>query len=218
MFKKSLLAIGFMVMAVMLSGCNSSKTTTEKTEAPAVQEKVDYIVTTEIPASSYEGIIDKANPAFVKINPNFNRAEYPAGKGKITWFKTGLGSKIPAFKTGKLLEVINTDKDFVAYIGNVDEKMFEQYYIDLANEGYLFEGATVWDNMNLYNQNYAINLRFCQEGNNITTVRARILTPDEQKKAQVEIDKMIKESEAKQAAKKDEAKAPEKAAPAPAKK
>jgi len=212
MFKKSLLAVCFIITAVMLSGCNSKTKAPEAAPegtpaaatAPAVQENVDYIVTTEIPTASYEGIKDEANPAFIKILPHFNGGKYPAGKGKITWFKTGLGSKIPAFRNGKLLEVINTDKDFIAFIGNVDEKMFEQYFNDVADANYLFEGPTAWDNMNLYNDKYAINLRFCQEGTNVTTVRARVLNAEEQKKAKAALEARSKAAMEAQAMKKVE--------------
>lgn len=199
MLKKSLLIIAFLTTAIIFTGCNSDKNAAKTETAP---EKVDYIVTKEIPAAAAEGVVDKANPAFVKIYPHFDRGNYPADKGAIKWFTKGLGSKIPAFKQGKLLEVINTDKEFIAYIGNVDTKMFEQYFLDLASLGYQFEQNKTWENFNMFNDKYAINLRFSQEGKDITTLRARILTPEEAAKNKKIIDdKKAKDAKQAQAAK-----------------
>ena len=180
MLKKIFLTV-FLILTVTIStSCNFNNNNDN-------EEEVDYIITKKLPKESYAGITDNANPAFAKIYPHFNRGNYPEGRDEIQWFKTGLGSKIVPFKRGKLLEVINTDRAFVAYIGNVDEEMFREYFIDLAVSGYIFQGDRHWDDMNLVNEQYAINLRFCQEGRDITTIRARILTPAERRQAIEEI-------------------------------
>ena len=179
MFKKSIMTIAFIATTLILSGCSS-----DKNGEKLSPQKIDYIVTTQLPTETAEGIVDKANPAYVKIYPHFNRGEYSGEINDIVWFKKGLGSKIPPFKRGKLLEVINTDKAFAAYIGNVDEKMFSDYFSSLADVGYQFFPDKHWSNMTLYNEKYEINLRFGQDGANVTTVRARILSPEESAKAQ----------------------------------
>lgn len=196
MLKKSLLSIFFIATAIVLTGCGSNdKKTAETVKQPAVQEQVDYIVTTEFPTANAEGHVEKAKPGYVKLAPNF-AGDYPQTKGKIKWFTTGLGSKIPAFPEGKLLEVINTDNAFCAYIGSVDEKMFKDYFELLGNSGFHFYDYTGWDNMSLYNEQYEVNLRFGQDGYKVTTVRARILSPDEVKLAKKMIADEVKKQQA----------------------
>ena len=80
--------------------------------------------------------------------------------------------------------------------------MFEQYFLDLASLGYQFEQNKTWENFNMFNDKYAINLRFSQEGKDITTLRARILTPEEAAKNKKIIDdKKAKDAKQAQAAK-----------------
>lgn len=175
MLKKSLLTIAFLATAIIVSGCNAGNNSSEE------PEQVDYIVTLELPKQTKEGLTDKA-VGFVKIDPHYDTNNLPAEKGKIKWFKKGLGSEIPAFDEGKILEVINTDKDFVVYIANVDDVMFRKYYEKLASAGYEFsDKENSWENLNMQNDKYAVNLRFSQDGPNVTTVRAKLLKPSDVK-------------------------------------
>lgn len=169
------------MLSVLTTGCVSPS------DIKKDNQTEEYIVTTEIPKQSYNGITDNANPAFIKIYPHFNRGQYSPKKGPLKWFTTGLGSKIPPVREGLILETINTDKDFIVFIGNINESIFEKYFNDLTEAGYTFEGSTHWDNMNLFNEQYAINLRFCQDGKKVMTVRARTHTPQEAKNARKEL-------------------------------
>lgn len=144
----------------------------------ASSENVDYIVTTVIPKTVMDGIKDTAEPGYVPINPNYNTEKIPSDKGKIAWFTTGLGSKIPPFPEGKLLEVINTDKEFVAYIANVDEKTFQSYFEFLLNNGYIGEINT-WECFTLFSPKIAVNLRYWQEPGHVSTIRARFMSNGE---------------------------------------
>ena len=96
-------------------------------------------------------------------------------------------------KGGDLLEVINTDNAFVAYIANVDEKLFKDYFDLLCTKGYHF-ADTSWESMLLYNDKYEINMRYSQDGATVTTLRARIYTPEESAQAKQKIEKEIAKS------------------------
>jgi len=164
----------------------ATNTTTANT---TVQKGVNYIVTTNIPKTAREGVKDTAEPGFVPINPNYDFQKIPKTKGKIEWFKTGLGSKIPAFPEGNLLEVINTDKEFVAYIANVDEKTFSNYFTTLFNNGYTGHIPN-WEGFTLVSPTIAVNLRYMQEPGSASTIRARLLkNAEEYEKLKKELNK-----------------------------
>lgn len=169
MLKKSFLTVAFLLTVMILSGCNNAPQNETANEA----EKVDYIVTTVIPTSAREGVKDET-VGFIKINPNFDAGTIPAQKEKIKWFNKGLGAQIPAFDEGNILEVINTDDAFLVYIANVDEQMFGDYFSKLAANGYEFSKENQnWENFNMHNDKYAVNMRFGQDGPNVTTIRAK---------------------------------------------
>ena len=74
----------------------------------------------------------------------------------------------------KLLEVINTDKEFVAYIANVDEKTFSKYFSTLFSNGYTGLIPS-WEGFTLVSPEIAMNLRFSQEPGSVSTIRARLI-------------------------------------------
>ena len=173
MIKSALIIIILaMFAAIVLTACKSKKEEDDET-------CTDYIITTELPTEARPYVKDPVNPKYVKIWPHFDASILPKEKGKIKWFSTGLGSQIPAFPEGKLMEVINTDKDFAAYIANVDEKMFQEYTEKLMANGYKYYEEKSWESLSMYNDKYEINLRFSQDGNNLTLIRAIILADEE---------------------------------------
>ncbi len=166
MLKKTLLITLFILTAAFVSGCQSSDT---------ADGNDNYIVTTAVPENAREGVKDETQ-GYIKINPNFDAANIPQKRGKIKkWMKDGLGSKIPGIEEGNILEVINNDNQFLAYIGNTDEKVFQNYYEKLLSNGYKFNQENQsWENFSLNNEQYEINLRFGQDGPNVITIRAKL--------------------------------------------
>lgn len=161
--KKFLFAITFMALVLNLSGCTSNTSS----------EKVDYIVS-EAPAVAREGIKDPTT-GFVKINPNFRDEDMPkATEGAPVWFKNGLGSKIPAIDNGNILEAVNNDKQFLAYVGNIDEKKFDKYIEKLLSQGFQYGESKSWESLSLSSDTYEVNLRFCQDGSSVATIRAKV--------------------------------------------
>lgn len=170
MIKKILCTATFIALVLGMAGCSSKAP--ENIATP--EEKVDYIVS-EAPAAAREGIKDPTT-GFVKINPKFNGAELPkATENAPKWFKKGLGSKIPAMDNGNILEVINDDNQFLAYIGNITEEKFDKYIEKLLAQGYKYGKSKNWESLDFANDKYEINLRFSQEGDKVTTLRAKIL-------------------------------------------
>lgn len=184
MIKKVLIIFSVIVLSVLITGCASQQ---NKSAVILRPKDVDYITPREIPQKSYDGVVDHANPSFIKIFPHFHRSNYSKKRGPITWFSEGIGAKVPAVQEGVILEAINTETDLIVFIGNVDEPIFEKYFNTLTENGYTFEGSTTWDNMNLFNEKYAINLRFCQDGQNVMTVRVRTHSPQEAEIARKEL-------------------------------
>ena len=185
MIKKFLCAVTFIALVLNLSGCtsNNAETATESEKAPA---KVDYIVS-KAPATAREGVKDPTT-GFVKINPTFSVEALPEKSDKApSWVKDGLGSKIPAIDNGNILEVINTNDQFLVYVANIDEKGFQKYYEKLAAAGYQFCDNNNWESFGLYNDSYDVNMRFGQDGPNVTTIRAKIRTAEP--KAEANTDK-----------------------------
>ena len=178
MNKFIVIAILFVVV-VFVTGCAMKKSADIENIQNETENDVDYIVTTEIPKAAAPGVKDTAEPGYVPIYPFYDTADIPAKKGKIKWFKTGLGSRIPAFPRGDIMEVINTDKQFVAYIANVEEKDFEEYYNTLFLEGYKGRIET-WEGFTLFNPEIAINLRYSQERGSVSTVRARLIKDEDE--------------------------------------
>lgn len=170
MIKKILCTATFIALVLGMAGCSSKAP--ENVATP--EEKVDYIVS-EAPAATREGTKDPTT-GFVKINPKFNGSELPkATENAPKWFKKGLGSKIPAMDNGNILEVINDDNQFLAYIGNINEEKFEKYVQKLLAQGYTYGKSRNWESLDFANDKYEINLRFSQEGDKVTTLRAKIL-------------------------------------------
>ena len=163
------------IVVIFVTGCAMKKSADTEATNVANQNNVDYIVTTDIPKTATPSEKkDTAEPGYVPIHPNYDQQQIPKTKGKIEWFKTGLGSRIPAFPEGKLLEVINTDKQFVAYIANINEKIFSDYFQSLYANGYIGE-INNWEGFTLISPEIAINLRYMQEPGGVTTIRARLL-------------------------------------------
>lgn len=169
MLKKYLLTASFLCAAVVLTGCNADKQAAE-------QEQVNYkyILTKTLPTENASYVKDKET-GFVKINPHFNTANFPSTpEGAPEWVKDGLGAKLPAFPHGTTVEVINTDNQFVAYIANTVSEDFDKYYGMLAAEGFKFPKNDTWESFNMTRDDIVVNLRFCQDGENIITVRAKL--------------------------------------------
>lgn len=162
------------VIVVFVTGCAIKKSADEEQNENNINSNVDYIITTKIPKTAAEGVKDTAEPGYVPINPNYLMADTSNKENNFEWFKTGLGSKIPAFPGGTLLEVINTDKEFVAYFSNVSEDTFRKYFETLFLNGFVGSIPT-WEGFTLVNPVVAVNLRYLQEPGHVTTVRARLL-------------------------------------------
>lgn len=176
MIKKLLCTVTFIALVLGMTGCSSKAP--EKASAPA--EKVDYVVV-EAPATAREGVKDPTT-GFVKINPKFDGSKLPqATNNAPKWFKNGLGSKIPAIDNGNILEVVNNDNQFLAYVANIDEQKFENYRQKFLRQGYQYGKSTSWESLELRNDQYEVNLRFSQDGDKITTIRAKILNSNPQK-------------------------------------
>ncbi len=170
MIKKILCTATFIALVLGMAGCSSKAP--ENIATP--EEKVDYIVS-EAPAATREGTKDPTT-GFVKINPKFNGSELPkATENAPKWFKKGLGSKIPAMDNGNIMEAVNNDNQFLAYVANIDENKFKKYVDKLLSQGYQYGETTSWESLQLSNGQYEINLRFSQEGDKVTTLRAKIL-------------------------------------------
>ena len=187
---KFLIMVLIFTLVLFVTACAVRKPSEkeENTTSQPVTEPKDYIVTTKIPTAAREGLVDNAEAGYVPINPVYVEAEIPTDKGKIDWFDTGLGARIPAFPEGKLLEVINTDDKFAAYIANVSEDDFRQYFETLYTQGYIGDINT-WEGFTLFNPVIAINLRYLQEPGQVTTIRARKMRNDEFEKMQAKLKK-----------------------------
>lgn len=177
---KFLILVLLFTLVLFVTACAVNKPSGKEEDSltQSLKEPKDYIVTTKIPTTTRSGLVDNAEPGYVAINPTYTEAEIPADKGKIEWFDTGLGARIPAFPEGKLLEVINTDDNFVAYIANVSEDDFRQYFETLFANGYIGDINT-WEGFTLFNPMIAINMRYLQEPGRVTTIRARKMKNDE---------------------------------------
>ena len=177
------------VVVVFVTGCAIKKSADEEqneNNINNINNNVDYIITTKIPKVAADGVKDTAEPGYVPINPNYIMSDMPKEENNFEWFKTGLGSRIPAFPGGTLLEVINTDKEFVAYFANVNEDIFRKYFETLFLNGFVGSIPT-WEGFTLISPVIAVNLRYSQEPGSVTTVRARLL------KNAAEYDKLSKE-------------------------
>jgi len=183
---KILIICVLFIIIVFVTGCAMKKSADNEQSETVANENVDYIITTKIPKEAAQGVKDTAEAGYVPINPNYIMSEMPKEENNFEWFKTGLGSRIPAFPGGALLEVINTDKEFVAYFANVNEDIFRKYFETLFLNGYIGSIPT-WEGFTLISPVIAVNLRYSQEPGSVTTVRARLL------KNAAEYDKLSKE-------------------------
>ena len=182
------------VTIVFITGCVFQK--------PAKVESTDdntanlnYILTKDIPTTAASGVKDGAEPGYVPINPNYDSNQIPEGEEKNDWFKSGLGLSLPPFKGGRLLEAINTGKEFLVYIANVSEDEFRVYFETLFANG--FEGEiNTWETLTLFRPDIAVNMRYSQEPGAVTTIRARLLGAGEYEQMKDKLDKSIAAKEA----------------------
>lgn len=177
MLKKSMLVIAFIISAVVVTGCNAAKDNTADT---ANQDQAAKVEKTDKAKK-----VDPKKGLFIKIDPKFDATKIPAAKEKITWFKDGIASKVPAVPEGNIVESVNNDKECVVYIANVDGNMYNQYHQILEKAGYTYGKASEYPMdvcFDMNNDTYAINTRLDQEGQGIMTVRIRLISDDEKAK------------------------------------
>lgn len=176
MIKKFLYATTFLSLIFIMSGCAAEAPDVELPElaTPKQFDENGYFVS-KAPSEARIGVKDPTK-GFIKINPKFSYEDYPKESNEAPkWFKNGLGSKIPAMDNGNILEVINNDNQFLTYIGNIDEEKFEKYIEKLLAQGYQYGESKNWESLEFFNDKYEINLRFSQDGDKVTTLRAKIL-------------------------------------------
>lgn len=172
MIKKFLCAVTFIALVLNLSGCTSKNAETD-TATEKVQQKVDFIVS-EPPVNAREGVKDPTT-GYVKINPSFIEDESVLNSKKpVEWVKDGLGANIPPIDEGCVLEVVNTDDQFLAYVANTTEDSFRKYFEKLVANGYQYGDISTWESFNLYNDKYEVNMRYHQDGGTVTTIRAKL--------------------------------------------
>lgn len=211
---KFLIVSVLLVLVVFVTGCAMKKSADTAVKEPAAEAtteqantgKFEYIVTTVIPTKAMDGVKDPAEPGYVPINPNYDINQRPKDKAKIEWFKTGLGAKVPPVAEGNIMEVINTDDQFVVYIVNVPQNVFGEFLDSFFKNG--FEGARgSWESQTFFNKEIAVNTRYMQEQGLVSTIRARVLKKGEYEKMKEAMNKkleMMNQKAGEAAANKDE--------------
>lgn len=180
MLKKYLLTTTLIAATLFMTGCNN-KTDDKEAESNA---KVAAYVVAQPPAEAKAGVKDNTK-GYIKINPSvdFSTLNVDKKDKKILWPQDKFAKQVPAFTSGHVAEVINTDDAFAAYIMNVEEKDFAAYYEKLANAGFQFAAKNQnWENFTMSTPTVEINLRFGQDGPTVTTLRAKKVTPAPAKK------------------------------------
>lgn len=172
MLKKYILATTFILTTLFMTGCDNKATENEKAD-------VQPYVISNPPKEAKAGVKDETE-GFIKINPtlDFYKISIDKKDKKIVWPKDKFAKQVPPFKSGHIAEIVNTNNSFAAYIFNVDEKDFSNYYDELAKSGFKFaKEKQSWENFTMYSDNIEINLRFGQDGPTVTTLRAKKIAP-----------------------------------------
>ena len=182
MLKKYLLTATLIATTLMMTGCDNkapnADTDKNAKQETAQQETQSYKVS-PVPTNAKQGVKDNTD-GYIKINPtvDFGKLNIDAKDKKVLWPNDKFAKQVPAIPSGHVAEVSNTDNAFVAYVMNTDEKTFQSYYEKLSGSGYNFEKPNQgWDNFTMVSPTIAINLRFGQDGPNVTTIRAKKITP-----------------------------------------
>jgi predicted small secreted protein len=174
MLKKSLLVVAFISTALVLTGCgqNASDNNADGVGNNAKEVVKESYIVSNPPATAKEGVKDPTT-GYVKINPKFTMEDIHKGVRKIDWPTDKMAENLPPFPGGQVLEIINTDDQFCAYIANTTGKDFEDYFTKLNAVGYDIGKHDTWEDFNLQSPTVAVNLRFGQDGPDVITVRAK---------------------------------------------
>ena len=168
MLKKYFFVTTFILTTLFMTGCDN------KTAENNTADVQPYVVSNP-PKEAKAGVKDETE-GYIKINPtvDFYKINVDKKDKKILWPKDKFAKQVPPFQSGHVAEIVNTNNSFAAYIINVEEKDFSNYYDELAKSGYKFtKEKQSWENFTMYSDKVEINLRFGQDGPTVTTLRAK---------------------------------------------